>query len=199
MTVLELMGLTDNLNYLIFHSIPPQGSVFVRLLSLTASVAAFIVYAAILVVYDIAKFGKLRLQTVALGISLASSMIVVAVLKALLQVPRPGEQPLHYPFLQALLVSDYYAFPSGHTARAVVAAYYIGKRQKPYFRAALWIWAFSVAASRVLLGAHWVSDVIASTAIGLATALIVDCTARYWVRVYNKFLGRIKVLRLSLD
>ncbi|HID41239.1 MAG TPA: hypothetical protein EYP33_03685 [Pyrodictium sp.] len=77
LTVLEPTGFTDSLDYLIFHSISPRGSVLVRLLSLTASVAAFIVYAAILVVYDIAKFGKLRLQTVALGISLTFSMIVV--------------------------------------------------------------------------------------------------------------------------
>ncbi|HID41238.1 MAG TPA: phosphatase PAP2 family protein [Pyrodictium sp.] len=56
--------------------------------------------------------------------------------------------------------------------------------QKLYLRAALWIWALSVAASRILLSAHWVNDVIASTAIGLATALIVDCTA-----LYSRILG----------
>lgn len=66
---------------------------------------------------------------------------------------------------------DEFSFPSGHTLHAVsftlVAV--------AYYPALAWLlapFAISVAASRVVLGLHYPSDVLAATAIGTALALL---------------------------
>jgi len=192
---LEYLGLLSGVDSMVFQAVARPGLVAAELVSATAGIPVFAVYAAALLAYDVARRGRVSLGTVSLGVSLVIAMVLVAVLKASLQVPRPGEQPLHRPLLEALMAADYYAFPSGHTARAVVAAYYLSRGRRGPVRVALWAWALAVAASRVLLGAHWVSDVAASVVLGLLVALVVECTAPVWLRVYNATLGRIEVLR----
>lgn len=64
---------------------------------------------------------------------------------------------------------DEYSFPSGHTLHAVAftivaLAYY------PWLAALLLPFTLSVAASRVVLGMHYPSDVLAATVIGGALA-----------------------------
>jgi len=192
---LEYLDLLSGINARVFQAVARPGLAAAEFVSATASIPAFAVYAVVLLAYDVARRGRASLGTVSLGVSLAAAMVLVAVLKASLQVPRPGEQRLHQPFLEALMAADYYAFPSGHTARAVVAAYYLSRGRRGPVRVALWAWALAVAASRVLLGAHWVSDVAASVVLGLLVALVVECTAPIWLRVYNATLGRIEALR----
>ena len=64
------------------------------------------------------------------------------------------------------------SFPSGHAAMAVAGAI-AGSQMLPY---SSWIWwplAVVVAISRVYIGVHWPSDVIAGAVIGLAMAWFV--------------------------
>jgi undecaprenyl-diphosphatase len=64
-----------------------------------------------------------------------------------------------------LLPPDQFSFPSGHTITAfsvaVTLAYFY-----PYLTAGLMFCAVSIAASRILLGMHFLSDVLAGMAIG---------------------------------
>lgn len=64
---------------------------------------------------------------------------------------------------------DQFSFPSGHTLHAVAFALLLSYHY-PAFTAPLWAFAALVAVSRVVLGLHYPSDVLASVAGGLVTA-----------------------------
>lgn len=65
-----------------------------------------------------------------------------------------------------IVPSDRFSFPSGHTAAAVVTAtlvsYFIPVLALPVF-----IWALLVGFSRIFLGVHYPTDVLAGIVIGL--------------------------------
>ena len=68
--------------------------------------------------------------------------------------------------------SDYAGLPSGHatTAFAVAVAFCT---LWPRARTAFWIYALLIAASRVVVTAHYPSDVLAAAGVGVAGALLV--------------------------
>lgn len=70
----------------------------------------------------------------------------------------------------SLLPPDRFSFPSGHTITAFAVAVAIGWFY-PSLLIGLIFCALSVAASRILLGLHYLSDVIAGIAIGVAIGL----------------------------
>jgi membrane-associated phospholipid phosphatase len=68
--------------------------------------------------------------------------------------------------------SEYASFPSGHTANVfatLVAVGLVFPRARPF----LWIYAVGIGASRVLGGAHFLSDVIAGAAFGAFGAIVI--------------------------
>ena len=68
-----------------------------------------------------------------------------------------------------LLPPDRFSFPSGHTITAFAVAVSLSLFY-PELAAGLFFCALSVAASRILLGMHFLSDVVAGAAIGTALA-----------------------------
>ena len=66
-----------------------------------------------------------------------------------------------------LLPPDQFSFPSGHTITAFAMALSLGAFY-PVMLLGLLFCAFSVALSRILLGMHFLSDVLAGAAIGSA-------------------------------
>lgn len=67
---------------------------------------------------------------------------------------------------------DYASLPSGHATTAFSALVAIGAIF-PQARALLWIYAAMIALSRVVVGAHYPSDVVAGAVVGSAGALLV--------------------------
>jgi membrane-associated phospholipid phosphatase len=67
---------------------------------------------------------------------------------------------------------DYASFPSGHATTAFAALVAFGL-VFPRVRPVLWLYALLVAASRVVVSAHYSSDVIAGAAFGAFGALLV--------------------------
>jgi len=65
--------------------------------------------------------------------------------------------------------SDQFSFPSGHTAAAFLFACLIATFY-PIFAIPAFIWATAVAASRVLLGVHYPTDLVAGALLGTACA-----------------------------
>jgi undecaprenyl-diphosphatase len=70
-----------------------------------------------------------------------------------------------------LLPPDQFSFPSGHTITAFAIAVALGAFY-PEMRAGLFFCAASIAASRVLLGMHFLSDVLAGAALGSALGAV---------------------------
>lgn len=68
-----------------------------------------------------------------------------------------------------LLPPDQFSFPSGHTITAFAVAVSLSPYY-PDFAPALYFLAASIAASRILLGMHFLSDVMAGAAIGTLLA-----------------------------
>ncbi len=74
-------------------------------------------------------------------------------------------------FASVICAHDKFSFPSGHTAAATLLAalvyIYFGAIAAP-----LMVWAILVGASRVLLGVHFPTDILAGAALGLTVASI---------------------------
>ncbi len=88
-------------------------------------------------------------------------------LKNLIKRDRPAVKISTY---QAWITpSDQFSFPSGHTAAAFLFACLI-LNFYPIFAAPAFIWACAIGMSRVLLGVHYPTDLVAGAALGSACA-----------------------------
>jgi undecaprenyl-diphosphatase len=67
---------------------------------------------------------------------------------------------------------DPHAFPSGHAARAFLLAALGFAFGPAWLGPVLAVWAVLVALSRVALGVHYVSDVVAGAALGVCCGLV---------------------------
>ncbi|MFG1333387.1 phosphatase PAP2 family protein [Xanthobacter autotrophicus] len=109
----------------------------------------------------------LAIAPVGLGVSLFKHVLGRARPHAALALPGPNpEQTLHL----FAFKSSFAAFPSGHSTTTFAAAVAFAALF-PRARAWLIALALPVAATRVALGSHFPSDVIAGAAIGTAFAL----------------------------
>lgn len=141
--------------------------------------SAFLLVPLALVCCIVLVRGGLRREAVAVALSLGGAMLIADVVKLLVSRPRP---PVEH--LQAVSGSS---FPSGHTTQAsafwfslVLAAHTARASALLTYSlgavAALLIAA--VALSRVYLGVHYASDVIAGFLLGTGWALyVVSCLA----------------------
>jgi len=102
--------------------------------------------------------------------AVAGSQIVVALLKAWFDRPRPH-------LGSVIVLPSSASFPSGHATAGVAslgAAAVLVAERLPSQRARTWLWTFAVAGgiavgvSRIVLDVHYVTDVIAGWCLGLA-------------------------------
>lgn len=113
-------------------------------------------------------------------------LLLVGLLKFLIRRPRP----VYNKGMHLVVAVDHWSFPSGHSTRVFFVAYFFslssglvreGAEQLgllPGSGAAvdwlvklLFLWSAATAASRVLLGRHFVLDVIAGSCLGVVEAL----------------------------
>jgi len=109
-------------------------------------------------------------DTLFVGVAVGGAALLNVVVKDLFRRPRPD---LFHPLAHA----GGFAFPSGHTmssmalAIAVIALTWHTRRRWPALAAAI-VFALLVGVSRVYLGVHYPSDVVAGWALSLALVLV---------------------------
>jgi undecaprenyl-diphosphatase len=130
--------------------------------------------------------GKVRMAVFVLG-SVFSGVIVTTILKDLFHRPRPDLVP-HSVYVFTT------SFPSGHSMLSALAYLTLGallarsherKRIKLYFLLAAALMTFLVGVSRVYLGVHWPTDVLAGWTAGAVWAILCWLAAR-WLQIHHK-------------
>lgn len=107
-----------------------------------------------------------QLKFLALGFAIERSIYFIA--KPLVRRDRPAVALPN--FTAFIKPADKFSFPSGHSSAAFFFASFLYVLDlDPY--GAGFLWAINIAASRVFLGVHFISDVLAGALIGVLIAL----------------------------
>jgi undecaprenyl-diphosphatase len=139
-------------------------------------IGTIIVLAAILATPAAGRIGNLvivslivRLEFVFLAIALPG--LTVTIVKRLIGRVRPSDLG-PFAYVPWSWQPAYASMPSGHATTACAAAIAIGAVW-PKARVPMWIFAVVIALSRVVITAHYVSDVIAAGFVGAFGAILV--------------------------
>jgi undecaprenyl-diphosphatase len=139
-------------------------------------IGGFIILAAILATPAAGRVTSLVLTSLIVRfgyvfIAIALPGLFVAVLKRLIGRLRPSEAG-PFVYVPWSWTPAYASMPSGHATTAVAAAIAIGALW-PRLRVVMWIYASLILASRVVIQAHFVSDVFAAAFVGAFGAVLV--------------------------
>jgi membrane-associated phospholipid phosphatase len=108
------------------------------------------------------------------AIIISSSLILSGIISTSLKYAVQRERPYdEYPFIQKETSGGGYSFPSGHTSAAFSLATSLSiVYPKWYVIAPSFLWASTVGYSRMDLGVHYPSDVLAGALIGSGSAFL---------------------------
>lgn len=100
--------------------------------------------------------------TALLAVSILTLAVIILAIKFIVRRSRPkGEWGEFY------RKNDPHSFPSGHAARSFLIAFIALVYGPLWLGIALLIWAFLVSLARVMMGVHYLSDVIVGMLLGL--------------------------------
>lgn len=121
---------------------------------------------------------RYRPQAIESSLSLGLTAATTMGLKAAVARPRPWVE--HRGDLQCLQHVSSYSFPSGHTSFCFSTATTLSLlAPKWYVAVPAYLWAGSVAFSRLYVGAHYPSDVLAGALLGAGCAVLVHSLMPY--------------------
>jgi membrane-associated phospholipid phosphatase len=116
------------------------------------------------------KDSSLQSKAIIIGESILFSAIVSTSLKHIVNRPRPFTK---YPFIEKLSSAGSPSFPSGHTSDAFATATSLSLAfPKWYVVTPAYLWAGAVGYSRMHLGVHYPSDVLAGAIVGAGAAYL---------------------------
>jgi len=100
--------------------------------------------------------------TIPIAAGFALSVVVTSILKFTVRRRRPaGDWGAFY------RKTDPHSFPSGHASRTITMTIVVIAGQLPLIGAALLLWSLLVGLSRIILGVHYLYDVLAGYLLGL--------------------------------
>lgn len=118
----------------------------------------------------IEKDSVTKRKAIFIGESLAASAFISLALKNIVKRDRPYET---YPQIDNVTEESSYSFPSAHTSSAFATATSLSMvYPKWYVIAPSFLWAGAVGYSRMYLGVHYPSDVLAGAIVGSGSAYL---------------------------
>jgi membrane-associated phospholipid phosphatase len=112
----------------------------------------------------------MRRNSIYIGASVLFSAIITNIFKYSINRPRPY---ITYPEIEKAGSGGSPSFPSGHTSTAFAFATSVSiAYPRWYIIVPSYVWAFAVAYSRMDLGVHYPSDVLAGALIGAGSAYL---------------------------
>lgn len=151
---------------------------FFQMISNTTSSISWALPIVLLLIGVLKKNTQLRQKSVFLLSSVVVSTLISFVLKYTIDRPRPF---VTYPFFEKLSYGGSPSFPSGHTTEAFALAIALCfAYPRWYIIIPSLLWASAVGYSRMSLGVHYPSDVMAGIVIGAGSVYL--C-----IKVLNQF------------
>ncbi|PWA08825.1 phosphatase PAP2 family protein [Flavobacterium laiguense] len=118
----------------------------------------------------IEKDSTTKKKAIFIGETLGASVFISLALKSITKRDRPYET---YPEIDNVTVEDSYSFPSAHTSSAFATATSLSMAYpKWYVIAPTFLWAGAVGYSRMYLGVHYPTDVLAGAIVGSGSAFL---------------------------
>lgn len=151
-----------------------QLDVFFQFISNSVSYVAWGIPILLLIIGFVTKKTQLLKKAIFVLSSVVISSLISLILKYGINRPRPFDT---YDFLDKLSSGGSPSFPSGHTTEAfAIAAALIFAFPKWYTILPSVLWALAVGYSRMSLGVHYPSDVLAGVVVGiLSVYLCLQC------------------------
>lgn len=107
------------------------------------------------------------------------STLLSQLLKYIVQRPRPF---VAHPDIIQLYENSTFSFPSGHTIMAFTMAFSMPYLSiKHVYVIPVFCWAFLVAYSRMVLGAHYISDILSGIGMAYVFSLLIKPIATKWI------------------
>ncbi len=126
----------------------------------------------------------LQNKSLVIGASVAATIVEAYALKYIVKRPRPY---ITYPDLSHLATEGTPSFPSGHTSVAFGLATSLSLHYpKWYVVVPSFAWAGLTGYSRMYLGVHYPTDVLAGAALGAGTAWLAWKVNKDWQKRLNK-------------
>ncbi len=132
----------------------------------------------------IEKDESLKKKSLEIGVVVAATVVETYALKYIVKRPRPY---VTYPDINAVDTEGSPSFPSGHTSGAFALATSLSLNYpKWYVVVPSFAWAGLTGYSRMYLGVHYPTDVLAGAALGAGTAWLGWKVNKAWQKKMNK-------------
>jgi len=161
-----------------------------RTLSKTATPMSFIVPITVVSIGLIKNEDRLKVKGLIIGESILVASIITTSLKYSIHRERPF---VTYPAIENTVSAGSPSFPSGHTSTSFATATSLSMAfHKWYVIAPAFIWAGAIGYSRMDLGVHYPSDVLAGALMGCGSIILTNKINKWMNKKHSKKLNNIK-------